>query len=121
MKINLLHILIVLVALQSTIAVADLHLSHQTGNEHLEFNHIDNVDIDFNNEDFEKYSDSKSLNDNVTSYDCHHCCHCHGSHLTSLLPPIINVEFLYGNQSLPNLNQTIENAYLSRLLRPPKA
>lgn len=78
MKINLLHILLVLVALQSTIAVADLHQSHQTGKEHLEFNHIDNVDIDKNNEHFQKSSDIISLTDNVTSYDCHHCCHCHG-------------------------------------------
>ncbi|MBL4659364.1 MAG: hypothetical protein JKY19_03340 [Alcanivoracaceae bacterium] len=75
MKINLLHILIVLVALQSTIAVADLHQSHQTGKEHLEFDHID---IDNNNEYSEKIPDITSSIDNFTPYDCHHCCHCHG-------------------------------------------
>jgi len=70
MKINFLHIILVLVALQSTVAVADLHEAHQSGQEHLQFNHIDqNIDVD-----------SQIGSNDVTniSYDCHHCCHCHG-------------------------------------------
>jgi len=78
MKINLLHILLVLIALQSTMAVADLHQSHQAGQEHLEFDHIDIVDHDYDNEYFEKSPDISPITDSATSYDCHHCCHCHG-------------------------------------------
>ena len=67
-----------MIALQSTMAVADLHQSHQAGQEHLEFDHVDIVDHQSDYENSKKPSDIKSLTDNVTSYDCHHCCHCHG-------------------------------------------
>ncbi len=108
---NLLTLLLVsAISFQSIAAVSDMHESHQTGVEHLDFEHDhDQLELKIDKQDSQK------------SYDCHHCCHCHGSHLTSLLPPSINLTLLYGNQIIPNLNQTLENAYLSRLLRPPKA
>jgi hypothetical protein len=106
----LIIILVLAVSFQSVSAVYDLHQTHQSGVEHLEFEHDhDQLELKIDNQDSQK------------SYDCHHCCHCHGSHLTSLLPPKINLTLLYGNQIIPNLNQTLENAYISRLLRPPKA
>ena len=70
MKKHLLHFLLILVAGQSTAAVADLHEAHQNGQEHLEFNHVDK----------DMAIDSETSDDeiNTVSYDCHHCCHCHG-------------------------------------------
>ena len=75
MKINLLHLLLVLVALQSTIAVADLHQAHQSGQEHLSFDHSEQVTgvLDTHLKPF-----TSDQVDSDVSYDCHHCCHCHG-------------------------------------------
>lgn len=76
MKINLLHILLVLVALQSTIAVADLHQSHQSGQDHLKFDHVEHDDQVHDTTVTIQTDDS--ISDTVGEYDCHHCCHCHG-------------------------------------------
>ena len=73
MKINLLRLLMVLIAMQSTIAVADLHQFHQLNTEDAELSYQQASDV----------SNSEQGNDNTkiksnTSYDCQHCCHCHG-------------------------------------------
>jgi len=69
---NLLHILLVLVALQSTIAVADLHQAHQASGEHQIFDQA-NSDIEINTSE-----QKPDQTETKISYDCHHCCHCHG-------------------------------------------
>lgn len=68
-------LLILLIATQSAIAVADAHKLHQSGFEHLKFDHSHSP---FDNTD---YSIAKQLSDlpSQSSDDCHHCCHCHGS------------------------------------------
>lgn len=107
----LIFLLVSAVSFQSIAAASDMHESHQTGAEHLEFEHEHDEpakDIELDNQTVQK------------SFDCHHCCHCHGGHLTSLLPSGLSLAFMCGNQSLSNLNQIIKNTHLSRLLRPPQ-
>ena len=107
----LIFLLVSAVSFQSIAAVSDMHESHQTGAEHLEFEHEHDEPakvVELDNQTAQK------------SFDCHHCCHCHGGHLTSILPSGLSLAFLYGNQSLSNLNQIIKNTHLSRLLRPPQ-
>ena len=64
-------IIVVLFAVLTQIsqAVADVHQSHQSSSEqHLSFEH-DESHID---------KEELPLNGDI-SFDCHHCCHCHGS------------------------------------------
>ncbi len=65
----------VLIALQSVGAVIDSHQLHQSGQEHLSFEH------DHEKELVDKISDSETKVKSVDNspYDCHHCCHCHGA------------------------------------------
>lgn len=78
MKLKVLHqvsiwlnyILIILLALQSASALADVHQTHQTGEEHLEFEH----DHDLN----EGLHSENPSEEHGYEFDCHHCCHCHG-------------------------------------------
>jgi len=67
---NILYILLLLIAFQSTVAVADLHQAHQSGVEHIQFS--DDTDSDNHH--------SNQQQDSTIKYDCHHCCHCHGVH-----------------------------------------
>ena len=69
------YIVVVLIAMQSVVAVADIHQYHQTGSEHLTFEHS------------HEHNESSSLSAQTVAsiditdssvFDCHHCCHCHG-------------------------------------------
>ncbi|MAM87201.1 MAG: hypothetical protein CME36_07820 [unclassified Hahellaceae] len=65
-----------LIALQSVLAIADVHKAHQSGANHLKFEHEHKV----NNQP--QLADAVSQNleiGAVSQLDCHHCCHCHGS------------------------------------------
>lgn len=107
----LMFLLISAMSFQAIASVADVHESHQSGVEHLDFEHEhDDAKV---NVDSEKQSTQKS-------FDCHHCCHCHGGHISSLLPSGLNLAFLYANQSLSNLKQVKKKSHNSRLLRPPQ-
>jgi len=118
MKKYLLHFLLLLVACQSTVAVADLHETHQTGKEHLEFNHIDQ-----NVTNSETLIDKASV-DNMNklkniSYDCHHCCHCHGVACHYLDNHIVNA-FTHVQTSVQFTQFTsIRSRIITPDLRPP--
>lgn len=60
------YLIVIMIALQSFVAMADSHQLHQSGTKHIVFEHqhdLDNVMPD----------DSAN-----SMFDCHHCCHCHG-------------------------------------------
>lgn len=68
-------LLAALIALQSVVAMADAHRFHQSGTEHLDFNHKHEL------AEAASFSDTElNAADPVPSdtLDCHHCCHCHG-------------------------------------------
>lgn len=71
--------LVVLIAVQSVVAVADVHKAHQSGTEHLNFDHEHQKD---SQTPLPEIVQQPSDNNIVYQLDCHHCCHCHGaSHL----------------------------------------
>lgn len=63
--------MILLIALQSVGSLADAHSAHQSGIEHLVFEH------DHDQNEPVQTNDDK---DTDKAFDCHHCCHCHGAH-----------------------------------------
>ncbi|MFY0700994.1 MAG: hypothetical protein JXR04_09230 [Bermanella sp.] len=71
MKTSIHWLMIVLIALQSIGSMADTHSAHQSGVEHLEFEHAHD-----NTEPLSASHDTGTQ----TDFDCHHCCHCHGAH-----------------------------------------
>lgn len=65
--------LVTLIALQSVVAFADVHLYLQSDLEHLssdQHEHQDHVIAS---------QPAGSEGASSTEYDCNHCCHCHGS------------------------------------------
>lgn len=70
------YFLTALIALQSVMAVADAHQSHQSGGDHLSFNHEHSAD-DGSLISVEPDQGLDALSGSV-GHDCHHCCHCHG-------------------------------------------
>jgi len=70
-----LFLLTALIALQSVSAVIDSHQLHQSGEEHLSFEH------DHDKPTTDQIPDSKPMIKSLENspYDCHHCCHCHGT------------------------------------------
>ncbi len=70
------YLLVLLIAVQSVANVGDIHTSHQSGTEHVEFNHSHQSPADLNDYELDKRGQ--------LSFDCHHCCHCH-SHSTIFL------------------------------------
>lgn len=112
MKINILHILLILIAVQSTIAVADLHKAHQLKQDHLQFSH------DLANESNEE---SDQVSNFKVSYDCHHCCHCHGVSCHYIDTKNAN-SFSILDKSMQLENTTrISSRSISLDLRPPIA
>ncbi|OUS00599.1 hypothetical protein A9Q81_10465 [Gammaproteobacteria bacterium 42_54_T18] len=66
------YLLVTMIAMQSFVAIADVHQPHQSGEQHLEFEHAhgDSAELNVSSEPLESTS--------LDEYDCHHCCHCHG-------------------------------------------
>ena len=77
------YLLVTMIAMQSLMAIADVHQPHQSGAQHLEFEHVHGIpegqigepdQLDVLERVTWELSDTSSLDE----YDCHHCCHCHG-------------------------------------------
>ncbi len=105
MKPWLSHILVALIALQSVMAVADIHPEHQAdSHEHQEATslvHSDNIQTE------------QELSSGV---DCQHCCHCQNSQ-SVFLPPA-----LQGSEARINLLRPSNPiALTSQLFKPPRA
>jgi len=72
---NFAYILMLLVALQSVAGVWDSHQFHQSGSEHLTFEHSHEQS---NNSSPDELKVTSNLQAKLDKFDCHHCCHCHG-------------------------------------------
>ena len=114
------YLLILLIALQSVAAIADAHQLHQAGSEHLTFEHPHDANTqnqpapEQDEHDF-RQQQLESLTDNSSSqYDCHHCCHCHGSSQIFIDPSNATLMPL----SLGNCSAALNISYLSNLLSP---
>ena len=71
-------LLAALIALQSVAAMADAHRFHQSGTEHLNFDHEhDSAPADSAKKTSMEATKAADPASSVLQ-DCHHCCHCHG-------------------------------------------
>lgn len=103
-----------MIALQSLNSVADVHQLHQSGAEHVEFDHSHQpTDVEGDNQ-LTKDTPEKP---NQSLYDCHHCCHCHGFvALTGATARLAT--FFSGKQQFDYLTNLI-SAIPPSLFRPP--
>ena len=107
MKPQIILLLVLAVSFQSISSVTDIHQSHQSGVEHLEFEH-----------DHEDESVSKSQ-DETNSFDCHHCCHCHGGTSYYLDNKHIGYVYFWGYSNLLDNFTLFKNRTTSPNFRPP--
>lgn len=107
----LLVLMLTLSTFQSVAAVSDVHQNHQSGTEHMEFDHDvhEHIDKELNTSDFD-----------VGSPDCHHCCHCHPAHVPSMVPLSFILEFGIAqcNLSSAHNSRLLKRQYT--FLRPPQ-
>jgi len=91
--------LMLALAAQSFLTMADVHQSHQSGTEHLNFDH-----------DTHEHPQSSSVDISTDEFDCHHCCHCHSVGFSAIL--------LATNVMTQQKNQTIISAYKAHFSTP---
>jgi hypothetical protein len=65
------YLLISLVIAMPVLAGVDSHQLHQSESKHVEFNH--------DHKQLISQADAEAPSVSESDYDCHHCCHCHGS------------------------------------------
>lgn len=115
MKHTWLSLLIVLsIALQSLVAVANSNENHQLDTQHLQTEHSHDADK-------VAFSDNSS-EDEHNIKDCHHCGHCQGSHTPWLVNKQNNTttpEFLTLNQYFYHTH--LDKSFIEELIRPPIA
>jgi len=124
MKKILAYIVVLLVSAQTFAAVADVQQSHQSGSEHIEFNH----EKDTNNnvlaeKGLPKFEHPASTPNNspTNSYDCNHCCHCHSCHTHILIREnLLKPQSLSFNSSPTGIVNSAQIGILSQPYRPPR-
>ncbi len=111
-------LLIILIASQSVMAVADVHLEHQSNTQHPAANFIDDsVDGVGSNTDHLESSSATSS----TAIDCQHCCHCHSPQFNPL-GTIFSAAILTDSEKhVIDLNNTAPFSLASPLFKPPRA
>ncbi|MGR6872411.1 hypothetical protein ACU6U9_08900 [Pseudomonas sp. HK3] len=105
-------LMIILIATQSVWSMADAHSTHQSGIEHLEFEHQHDTD----------HADKKAPDNrhNQTEFDCHHCCHCHGAH-SSFITSFYSSSSLFGQSPQHSFaNHLVLTKQPAVLFRPPR-
>ena len=119
-------LLIILVALQSVVAVADIHLDHpdlnplwqhekspysQSEHENLSDLSIDNL----------APSDVQSVSDTSSAIDCQHCCHCHSPQFNFLGSLFTDPVITGREKHLLDLRSSAPSSLASQLFKPPRA
>ena len=107
-------LLVLSIALQSFVAVADSDENHQIDTQHIQTEHSHEADND-------GFSDDSS-EDEHSIKDCHHCGHCQGSHtqwFTSEKNHLTTPVFLTINQYF--YSNHLDKSFIEELIRPPIA
>jgi|GEM_PF-473218 len=107
--------LVILIALQSVVAIADVHQTHQTGTQHLEYDQDHRSHSASEKQTFEKDSNA------VSEYDCHHCCHCHGMAHFFLPSQNNSLDTPSSEQRILDFRLKYPSAFVTPDLRPPIA
>lgn len=107
--------MVLMIALQSVAAIADAHQLHQSGTQHLTFDHSHlSSDIDNGNQLVKHSPDQPGQ----PLYDCHHCCHCHGH--ASVVPAGSLSHFaIFSGTELADYQAHLTSKIPTSLFRPP--
>ena len=110
------YVVLILVVLQSGIAMGDAHQLHQSGVEHVAFDetHPPHEELE---SDEHQIEDASSLQE----WDCHHCCHCHGHFCPFILVSAERFVLSKGSSPVPDYSENAFPDTVEALLRPPKA
>lgn len=113
MRVNWLSLLLVVsIVLQSFVAVADAEKPHQINSQHLQTEHLHDVD------NLEPLNDSSDAEHNTN--DCHHCGHCQGSHtqwIANKKIAAIPADFIVFNQYF--YFNHLDKSFIEEPIRPP--
>ncbi len=127
------QLLIVLIALQSVMAVADVHLEHDSNSDHTVSDHQTASELTLHTEDTQtkasqtedtqtKASQTEDTQtDSANSIDCNHCCHCHSPQFNFLGNLVTDPIFKDGEKHAIDLKNTTPFSLASQLFKPPRA
>ena len=118
-KIGIQWLMIILIATQSVWSMADAHSAHQSGLEHLEFDH---VELEHRHDDHAQMTEQNNASsNNQAGFDCHHCCHCHGAH-SSFINSLYSSNAIFGQSPQHSFTNQLELAQQPNgFYRPPRA
>ena len=113
-------LLALLIALQSVAAMADVHQLHQSGTEHLEFDHShQSTATDTHNDNLLAKQTPDQPGQSV--YDSHHCCHCHGHGSVVLIGATSHLADLFSENGQADYQANLTSGIPPSLFRPPIA
>ncbi|MGH1484759.1 MAG: hypothetical protein ACRBCI_00985 [Cellvibrionaceae bacterium] len=115
----LVYLLTVLIALQSVVAMADVHDFNQSGSEHLAFDHSHHV-VDTQNYSHQSTQQIPDKHSQL-AYDCSHCCHCHGHTSMVLTGTTLQVAALSLESAPTDFQANLISSFPPSLFRPPIA
>lgn len=108
------YLLLLLMTLQSSAALADVHDAHQSGVEHLSF---EDHDHEVQNDQIHNLLEASEDHGD----DCHHCCHCHGQCSPAVIISSQSISLALNTCAKSNYSDnTCPEAY-ETFLRPPIA
>lgn len=107
-------LLIILIASQSVMAVADVHLEHESISQHPTIALAENIEA---NTDHIESSGAASS----TAVDCQHCCHCHSPQFNPLGTLFTAAILSDGEKHIVDLNNAAPFSLASQLFKPPRA
>lgn len=114
-------LLVLMLMLQSIIAVADVHWLHQQGPGHqASGTEQQSSTAAASSSDFDGVVKKIELLKDKPSFDhkCSHCCHCHGS-MPFLAGHVLDIGSFSANQDGPALSLTFISWLSTPALRPP--
>lgn len=111
------YLLLIVIAVQSVLVVADVHVEHNNSIEHIQ------LDAEHHQHHDNKHQTTQhaSLTEaDVTHQDCQHCCHNHVPHTSVLVNSYtLCLASIYTYQVTSTLN-THAVTVISSLYRPPR-
>jgi len=117
------QLLIVLIAMQSVMAVADVHLEHASNSNETVSDHHIASELTLHTEDTQtEASQTKAgQTDSSSTIDCNHCCHCHSPQFNFLGNLVTDPIFKDGEKHVIDLKNTAPFSLASQLFKPPRA
>lgn len=114
------YFLLALIVLQSAVAMGDAHQLHQSGAKHIVFDethlHADGKLLETQRD--QNVDSTASASD---SWDCHHCCHCHGHLCPAILLTTERIQLAKNSASVLDYAESKFPETYEAFLRPPKA